>query len=155
MALQLSNPVFRAYALASGALLAKMIGMSWLTVYRMMRANGGFRNPEDNNPGLCNPNPSGGQDKPIEYVERSRRIHQNDIENIPVFLATGLLYVTTNPSPALAPWLFYGYVASRAVHFAVYLSAMSHEMRATFWTIGQGIIIFMLGSTVNHVRKLL
>lgn len=89
MALQLSNPVFRVYALAASALVAKMIGMSWLTVYRMLRINAGFRSPEDNNKGLCNPNPTGNQDKPNDYVDRIRRIHQNDIENIPIFLATG------------------------------------------------------------------
>ncbi len=63
--------------------------------------------------------------------------------------------MTTNPSPALAPWLFYGFVASRLAHFGVYVSAMSHELRATCWTIGNCITIYMLGHTVNHVRKLM
>ena len=89
MALQLSNPVFRAFALSSSLLLFKMMGMSWLTVYRMMKVNGGFRAPEDNNKTVLNPNPTGDQTKPVEYVERVRRIHQNDIENIPVFIFTG------------------------------------------------------------------
>jgi hypothetical protein len=53
-ALSLDNPVFAAYAIAAAIMILKMASMSWLTVYRMMRIKGGFRNPEDANPGLAN-----------------------------------------------------------------------------------------------------
>jgi len=51
--------------------------------------------------------------------------------------------VLSGPSLIEARWLLYGYVASRLLHFAAYITARSHEMRATFWTIGSLILIYM------------
>lgn len=67
----------------------------------------------------------------------------NDLENLPFFLVSGLLYVLTEPSLVLARVLFYGYVLSRLLHFAAYFTAQTHDMRATFWTVGSLILIFM------------
>lgn len=67
----------------------------------------------------------------------------NDLENIPFFLMTGFLYVLSGPPLWLAQALLYGYVASRLLHFATYLSARTHDTRATLWTIGSLILIFM------------
>ena len=72
----------------------------------MFKVNGGFRYPEDARKSLANPDPSPGQLLPNEYVERSRRMHANDVENIPLFLVAGLLYVCTSPSRWLAAGLF-------------------------------------------------
>lgn len=80
--LSLSNPVFATYVVCASLLVLKMAAMSWLTVYRMLRINGGMRNPEDANPGPANPRPRPGQLDPVDYVERIRRIHQNDQENL-------------------------------------------------------------------------
>lgn len=148
--LSLENPVFRAYVVAAGILVLKMLAMAWLTVYRMIRANGGFRSPEDTRKSLLNPNPSPDQTRPNDYVDRIRRIHQNDLENVPAFLAAGLIYVTTQPSVALASALFYGYVASRLAHFAAYLTARSHETRAACWTIGAVIVMGMAVASIYH-----
>lgn len=148
-ALSLDNPVFAAYAIAASIMILKMAAMSWLTVYRMMRVNGGFRNPEDANPGLANKSPRPGQLDKDDYVERIRRIHQNDYENVPPFLVAGLLFVLTEPSLVVAQALFYGYVASRLLHFAAYVTARSHETRATFWTLGSLIMIGMAVVTLS------
>ena len=64
----------------------------------MMKVKGGYRYAEDAQRSLGNPLPSPDQLLPNEYVERSRRMHANDVENIPLFLVTGLLYVCTAPS---------------------------------------------------------
>ncbi len=45
--LNLHNPVFAAYAVSAAIMILKAVSMSWLTVARMLKANGGFRNPED------------------------------------------------------------------------------------------------------------
>ena len=116
--LSLDNPVFAAYVIAASIMILKMASMSWLTVYRMMEVGGGMRNPEDANPGLANKRPHPGQLDKNEYVERIRRIRQNDYENVPPFLVGGLLFVLTAPSLPLAQALFYGYVVSRLLHFA-------------------------------------
>ena len=112
------------------------------------RINGGMRNPEDANPGLANPQPRPGQLDPVDYVERTRRIHQNDQENLLPFLAIGWLYVMTQPAPAVAQALFYGYVLSRLLHFAAYLGARPHEWRAALWTAGSLVMIFMAVATL-------
>lgn len=147
-ALDMGNPVFGAYAIAASILVLKAAAMSWLTVARMIGENGGFRNPEDLKKTPMNPRPDADQLLPNARVERIRRIQQNDLENLPFFLAAGLLYVTTSPSLIVAQWLFGGYVISRLLHFAAYLTGQIHEVRATFWTIGSLILIYMAGRTL-------
>jgi glutathione S-transferase len=146
--LSLSDPVFAAYAIAATLMILKAVAMSWLTVARMLQANGGFRSPEDIRKTPLNPNPDPRQLEPDERVERIRRIHANDLENIPFFLAAGFLYVLTDPPLLLAQILFYGYVVSRLAHFAAYFTAQTHDMRATLWTIGSLILIFMAVRTL-------
>ena len=141
--LSLLNPLFATYAIAASLMILKAVAMSWLTVVRMVRANAGFRSPEDLRKTPLNPNPDPKQLEPNEGVERIRRIQLNDLENLPFFLAAGLLFVLTQPSLTLARWLLYGYVVSRLLHFAAYLTAQTHETRATFWTVGSLIVIFM------------
>jgi glutathione S-transferase len=139
----LQNPVMATYAIAACLMILKAVGMSWLTVQRMMQEKGGYRAPEDLRRTPLNPDPDPKQLAPNERVERIRRIHQNDLENIPFFLVSGLLFVLTEPPLWLAWLLLYGYVLSRLLHFAAYLTAQTHDMRATFWTVGSVILIFM------------
>jgi glutathione S-transferase len=111
----------------------------------MMQVKGGFRSPEDLRKTPLNPDPDPSQLQPNERVERIRRIQMNDLENLPYFLIAGLLFVLAQPPLLLAQWLLYGYVVSRLAHFAAYLSAQTHDVRATLWTIGSLILIFMTG----------
>ncbi len=141
--LSLQNPVFATYAIAATLMILKAVSMSWLTVWRMLRENGGFRSPEDLRKTPLNPQPNPKQLEPNERVERIRRIQLNDLENLPFFLVAGLLFVLTDPSLLLARFLLYGYVATRLMHFAAYFTAQTHDTRATFWTLGSLILIFM------------
>ena len=146
--LNLQNPLFVTYAIAAALMILKAVGMSWLTVVRMMQEKGGFRAPEDLRKTPLNPDPDPRQLEPNERVERIRRIQMNDLENLPYFLVAGLLFILTEPLLVLAQWLLYGYVVSRFLHFAAYLSAQTHDMRATLWTVGSLILIFMTGWTL-------
>ena len=146
--LSFQNPLFATYAIAATLMILKAVSMSWLTVVRMMQVKGGFRSPEDLRKTALNPEPNPGQLEPDERVERMRRIHLNDLENLPFFLVAGFLYVLTEPSLLLARVLLYGYVASRLLHFAAYASARTHDTRATLWTVGSVILIFMTGRTL-------
>ena len=143
--LNLRDPLFATYAIAATLMILKAVAMSWLTVVRMMEVKGGFRSPEDLKKTPLNPAPDPHQLEPNERVERIRRIQMNDLENLPYFLVAGSLYVLTQPSLRLAQWLLYGYVVSRLLHFAAYYTKQIHEVRATFWTIGSLILIFMTG----------
>jgi glutathione S-transferase len=149
--LTFENPVFACYALAAALMIVKMMSQGWITVFRMAKINAGFRNPEDARKSFGNPNPSQDQLLPNEYVERSRRMHSNDVENIPLFLVAGLLYVCTAPSLGLAIGLFSTYVASRMAHFFVLLTHGSHEARALFWSLGSVIVYVMAGVVIWHV----
>ena len=141
--LTLKNPVFATYVAAAAIMILKGAVMSWLVVVRMMQEKGGFRSPEDLRRTPLNPNPDPQQLQPNERVERMRRIQMNDLENLPYFLVAGLLYVFSAPTLRLAQWLFYGYVITRIAHFFAYATARSHDIRATLWTPGSVIIIYM------------
>lgn len=141
--LTLNDPLFATYVIAASLTILKAVAMSWLTVVRMVDVKGGYRSPEDIKKTLMNPAPDPAQLLPNERVERIRRIQMNDLESLPYFLVAGLLYILTQPSLLLAQWLLYGYVASRLLHFIAYLTGQIHEIRATFWTVGSLILIFM------------
>jgi glutathione S-transferase len=147
-ALNLNNPLFATYVVAATLMILKAVAMSWLTVARMLQANGGFRAPEDIRKTAMNPRPEARQLLPDERVERIRRIHLNDLENLPFFLVAGLLYVLTAPPLWLAQALLYGYVLSRLLHFAAYLTAQTHDLRAALWTVGSLILLFMTVRTL-------
>ena len=147
-ALSLENPVFATYVIAATLMILKAIGMSWLTVVRMLQEKGGFRSPEDIRKTALNPTPDPKQLEPNERVERVRRIHMNDLENLPFFLVAGLLFVLTGPSLVLTQVLLYGYVVSRLLHFAAYFTARTHDTRAKLWTVGSLILIFITGRTL-------
>lgn len=144
----LENPVFVTYAIAAALMVLKIMLQGWLTVYRMLRSDSGLVNPEDVRKGLANRNPRAAQLEVNDYVDRSRRMHRNDLENIPAFLVAGLLFVAVEPSYALAQWVMYGFVVARLLHAAAYLTKQSHEVRATFYTIGSIIVVFMAGSVL-------
>jgi glutathione S-transferase len=148
--LTFENPTFAAFAIATSIMVLKAVAMAWLTVLQMMRFGTGFRSPEDLKRTLLNPKPNPSQLLPDERVERFRRIQQNDLENLPFFFAAGALYVLTEPAVVLAQWLFYGYAASRLLHFAAYATGQIHDIRATLWTVGSLIIVFMAVSTLLH-----
>ena len=152
--LHLRDPLFATYAIAACLMILKVSAMTWLTVVRMIREKGGYRAPEDLRKTAFNPAPDQAQLQPNERVERVRRIVQNDLENVPFFLVAGFLFVLAGPPLWLARVLLYGYVVSRLLHFWAYLSARDHETRATFWTVGSLIVIFMtcwaLGSALGY-----
>lgn len=141
--LSLQNPVFATWVIAAALMILKAVSMSWLTVVRMMQSRGGYRSPEDLRRTPLNPDPDPKQLEPDERVDRIRRIQQNDLENLPFFLVAGLLFVFAEPSLWLARLLLYGYVVSRLAHFAAYLTAQTHDLRATLWTVGSLILIAM------------
>jgi glutathione S-transferase len=142
-ALTVENPIFATYLIASAIMVLKVMGQGWMTVHRMMKAGTGYVSPEDLQQGLINKSPDPSQLEVNEYVERSRRMHRNDLENVPAFWIAGLLFVAVNPAVWLAQVLMYGFVLVRLAHFWAYATKRTHEVRATFYTIGSLIVIYM------------
>jgi glutathione S-transferase len=141
--LSMENPVFVTYAIASAIMILKLMGQGWVTVYRMLKVGGGWATPEDLRAGLINRNPRPEQLEINDYVDRSRRMQRNDLENIPAFLACGLLFVVAAPTYLLANILMYTFVGARLGHTLAYATRQSHEVRATLYTIGSVVVIVM------------
>lgn len=141
--LSVENPVFRVYLIAVAVTVLKVMGQGWMTVLRMMRAKGGFASPEDIRPGALNPSPDPSQLEVNDYVDRARRMHRNDLENIPAFWAVGLAFVAVAPPLWLAQVAMYGFVLARAVHAVAYATKQSHEIRSIGYTIGSLIVMAM------------
>lgn len=144
------NPVFVAYAIAAAICVLKVNGQSWITIYRLMKIGGGFASPEDANQGMFNPEPRPGQLDPDDYVDRSRRMHRNDLENIPGFWIAGFLFVLTDPPLWVAQILFFGFVILRGLHFFIYMTARSHEARGTVFTPTSMITLGMAAAVLWH-----
>ena len=149
--LSLENSVFTVYVIAASLMVLKVMGQGWMTVHRMLKVGGGWASPEDLRIGLINREPDPLQLKVNDYVDRSRRMHRNDLENIPAFWAAGFLFVLVDPALLLAQVLLYGFVGARIAHFWAYASEQSHEVRATSYTIGSVIVIFMAMYTLWSV----
>ena len=137
------NPVFRTYVIAATLMILKMAGHAWWTVAALMRHRTGFRLAEDARSTPMFPDASPEKLAPDDRVERTRRIHMNEIENVPLFLAAGLLFVATGPSLLVARIVFFTYVGSRLCHLFIVATGRSHDARATFWTIGSLLVIGM------------
>ncbi|MXQ07689.1 MAPEG family protein [Alphaproteobacteria bacterium GH1-50] len=139
----LENPVFWHYAAAASVMVLKLMGQGWMTVHAMLSERAGWASPEDLKKTPLNPNPDPAQLDPNPRVERSRRMHLNDLENIPAFWVAGALFVATDP-PLWATLIgFWGFVLARAGHFWAYATAQIHDIRASFYTVGSLLVMVM------------
>ncbi|KAK5648617.1 hypothetical protein RI129_003509 [Pyrocoelia pectoralis] len=110
--LSTENELFRIYLFYSCVLVLKVLLMAPLTAIQRFKHKA-FANAEDAISEKVKP-------KTHDNVERVRRAHLNDLENIPVFLVAGLAYILTNPSVWLATMLFRVFTISRMIHTIVY-----------------------------------
>ena len=124
-------------------MILKIMGQGWMTVYRMLKSDAGLASPENLRPGPINRNPRPDQLELNDYVDRSRRMHRNDLENIPAFLACGLLFVAVDPAYMLTNIQMYGFAGARLLHTLAYATKQRHEVRATLCTIGSLAVIIM------------
>ncbi|XP_050099612.1 microsomal glutathione S-transferase 1-like [Anopheles aquasalis] len=110
------NPdAYRAYVFWSSVLLMKLFLMLPLTAINRFRKQA-FANPEDTAAFSRKAKPK--FDDPD--VERVRRAHRNDLENILPFFVVGFLYLLTNPAPAFAINMYRLVAVSRILHTVVY-----------------------------------
>ncbi|XP_075066939.1 microsomal glutathione S-transferase 1 [Mixophyes fleayi] len=128
------NEVIRAYATYTTIVLLKMMLLSLITsYYRMTRK--AFANPEDT------ALQSGGGDikkymRIDQDVERVRRCHLNDIENIIPFVGIGLVYALSNPDLYTALLHYRIFAGSRILHTISYLYALPQPSRALTFFVG-------------------
>lgn len=82
-------------------------------------------------------------------VERVRRAHQNDLENVLPFFIMGFLYMFTNPSVMLATNLFRAVAIARIAHTLVYaVVVVPQPARGISWMVGFFATGFMAVKTI-------
>uniref|UniRef100_A0A3B3DSV0 Microsomal glutathione S-transferase 1 n=3 Tax=Oryzias melastigma TaxID=30732 RepID=A0A3B3DSV0_ORYME len=140
MAELLKDQVFMAFTTHAAIVTLKLLLMGPLTGYfRITRKS--FVNAEDV-PGKT------AEDKkkmlkPNEDVERVRRCHQNDLENIIPFVFISLLYTLTAPPLSTALIHFRIFTVSRFCHTISYILALPQPSRGLSYVAGVGATVSM------------
>ncbi|XP_057662318.1 microsomal glutathione S-transferase 1-like [Diorhabda carinulata] len=141
--ISLENDVLRSYLFYSTILILKMMFMSFFTGSKRFKHKA-FANPEDAQKLKLKP-------KTDENVERVRRAHLNDIENIPLFFVAAVIYILTNPTPSIAKMLFLVYTVARIAHTFVYaVVPIPQPARGISWFIGTAITGYMTITSLLH-----
>ncbi|KAM8819676.1 microsomal glutathione S-transferase 1 [Eudromia elegans] len=135
----IDNEIFQAYATYATIVLLKMMLVSCVTVYfRMSRK--AFANPEDL--------PERGENakkylRTDADVERVRRCHLNDLENVVPFFGIGLLYALSGPELSTALLHFRIFAGARILHTIAYLAPLPQPSRGLSWLAGYAVTISM------------
>lgn len=144
----MENEVFRAFASYATIILSKMMFMSTATAfYRLTKKV--FANPED-----CASFGKGENAKKYlrtdDSVERVRRAHLNDLENIVPFLGIGLLYSLSGPDLSTALLHFRIFVGARIYHTLAYLAPLPQPNRGLAFFVGYGVTLSMAYRLLRH-----
>ncbi|VTJ65535.1 Hypothetical predicted protein [Marmota monax] len=78
-----------------------------------------------------------------DRVERVRRAHLNDLENIVPFVGIGLLYSLSGPDLSTALLHFRLFVGARIYHTIAYLTPLPQPNRALAFFVGFGVTLSM------------
>jgi len=136
----IAHPAFRTYALCASILVVKMIFSAIYTGWQRQRHQG-YVNAEDartfGNAGAH----AGTQEAPA--VAHALRIQRNDLENIPLFFAIGLVYVLAGASPIGAVAYCWTFTLARVAHTIAYTWNLQ-PWRAIFYGIGTLAILGMV-----------
>jgi uncharacterized MAPEG superfamily protein len=112
----------RLYAICALLLVLKMLALASYTSSLRMRKKI-YASPED----YVFQGQSPVQRSDAE-IERARRAHRNDLENVLPFLAVAPIYVSSGPSEAGAWLCFVGFTTARILHTVFYVrEAMPHR----------------------------
>jgi uncharacterized MAPEG superfamily protein len=142
----LADPVVRLFALVYLLLVLKIAAVgSYTSVLRLRRKV--FATPEDYKLQGLTPRPIVDED-----IERVRRAHQNDLENILPFFIVGLVYLMTRPSMLSAQIYGIGYLVARTLHSIFYIRSMQPHRTIAF-TAGAVLTLAMLVQTLVAVLR--
>ncbi|KAM6900949.1 prostaglandin E synthase [Lycodopsis pacificus] len=131
MAALMKNQVFSCFVFYGVLLVMKMYIIAIITGQMRLRKKA-FANPEDT---LRHGGLQYHREDP--YVERCRRAHINDIENILPFLFLGAIYSMTGPGLAVARLHFLIFFLARVLHSVAYLFALQAPTRSLAYIVAQ------------------
>ncbi len=130
---------FPTFAICAALLVFKMIGVGHFTGILRIRL-GALVNPEDVKT-FHSDEPQAEAEHPD--VARGLRAHRNDLESTLPFLAIGLPYLLTNPSPSLASGLFTAFTVFRYVFSVAYIKGLQ-PWRSLSFLAGEVCVLVML-----------
>ncbi|XP_059474419.1 microsomal glutathione S-transferase 1-like [Neocloeon triangulifer] len=133
------DTLFAIYAFNAGLLVLKMFILAFSTgLVRTLRKV--TPNAEDARAMGVEPS-----NKTDPNVERVKRAHLNDLENIPIFLIVSFVYIHTQPNLGLCHFLFWTFTAARFGHSIIYaLYPLPQPTRTIIFLVGVAITIFMI-----------
>ncbi|KAM7392604.1 hypothetical protein PAMA_007628 [Pampus argenteus] len=131
MAVIIRNEIFSCFVFYAVLLVIKMYIIAIITGQVRLRKKA-FANPED---ALRHGGLQYHREDP--YVERCRRAHNNDMENIFPFLFLGAIYSLIGPSLAVARLHFLVFFLSRVLHSVAYLFALQAPTRSLAYVVAQ------------------
>jgi uncharacterized MAPEG superfamily protein len=114
------HPAFETFAFCAAFLVLKMIIVGHISgIWRIRKL--AYLNPEDAKTFSQTDKTQPGEDADIA---RTLRAHRNDLESTLPFLAIGLVYLATDPSPGLAKGLIITFTVFRTLFSIFYLGAI-------------------------------
>ena len=137
----IAHPSFRTYALCAAILALKTLYSAIYTA-RMRGKHRGYINTED--AAVFGAGARAGTEE-LPAVAHALRIQRNDLENIPLFFAIGLVYVLSGASPLGAIAYCWTFTIARILHTIAYTWNLQ-PWRAIFWGTG---ILALLGMIVH------
>ena len=143
--MNVDKDLFASYAFYAGICVLKTLGMAALTV-RQRLSNKNCISAED---AALNPGSRVGVGL-VEDVERVRRAHLNDMENIFPFLTLGFLYIFTGPALSTATTLFRVFTGARVAHTVVYVWSVPQPARAIAFFTAMGINLYLGYKVITH-----
>ena len=144
VAILLALPAVRLFAICYLLLVLKMVAVGFTTSFYRIRRRV-FATPEDY--ALRGVNAPLGHD---EDIERIRRAHRNDLENILPFFAAGFFYSLTGPPMIMARIYFIGFVVARVLHSVFYVRAMQ-PWRTLAFTVGMILLLALVVNTLVRI----
>lgn len=133
----LNEPAVRLFAICYLVLVLKMMVVGSYTSVLRLRGRV-YATPEDYTLQGLDPSTSANPD-----IERARRAHRNDLENILPFFGVGLFYALSRPAMLGAEIALIGFTVARVLHSVFYLRAMQ-PARTIAFAIGGLLMLWML-----------
>jgi uncharacterized membrane protein YecN with MAPEG domain len=143
----MANPAFQTYALCAAILGLKMLVSAVYTGTRRTKHRG-FINAED--AAVFGPPGAAALEVEPPEVAHALRIQRNDLENIPLFFAIGLVYVLTGASPFGAALWCWTFTLARIAHTYFYTKRIQ-PWRAIAFGVGAFATLMMIVQIVRAV----
>ncbi|XP_077356341.1 microsomal glutathione S-transferase 1.2 [Festucalex cinctus] len=144
----MQDEVFMAFSTYALIVILKMMFMAPLTTFYRFR-KGSFATEEDvayksveERKKLLRTHPD---------VERVRRCHLNDLENVVPFVLVGLLYALSGPELPAALLHFRIFAGSRIFHTISYIGAFPQPCRALSFLVGVAATVSMAYNVLSKV----